>query len=359
MIKTENLKNKNIMAKKILILAAIFLCSLQIQAQSSFSIKITQVYPAGGVVYGNMYNLSGELNRAETQLRNKYSGNSANYIMELTRPQGKETKSIQNIFWILVENNKTTNRSSKPTLPQYYIEPTVAEYYKCDIRGNKVSDYSKQDYDYFYRFYKGNDVVENPDDFYRTKTSCETLSREIFNKNKVDSIYCVAKIYDSKRNVRDSIDNKEEYNRYLAAQKQIADSIKALQEAKQQQAAETDSIGNTKTVYDQQQIEEQLKKLQADVDSLKKGEENYLSDMKFIVDEATRISVIMEVDSTFNRNKYFGTAEKKDLKKGIAELLKINKKKVAPVEKDTKKKGKKERKKKSEPIENNAKEEEK
>jgi hypothetical protein len=148
------------MTKKYFNIIFFLLLSFQIQAQS-FSIKITQVYPPGGVVYGDAYNLSGELDKAEATLRNKYSGRDANYTMELTRPSGKETKAIQNIRWIKVENGKKSNLKSKPSPdPQKsYSKPTTIEIYECNNNGSKKGGSTITDYDYYYLFSKG-EVVD-------------------------------------------------------------------------------------------------------------------------------------------------------------------------------------------------------
>ncbi|MDR0630812.1 MAG: hypothetical protein LBF70_02155 [Holosporales bacterium] len=313
------------------------LCFNYIQAQnSSFSIKITQVYPAGGVVYGNMYNLSGELDKAEQKLRSQYNGKNANYIMELTRPGGKETKYIQNIHWILTENNKTTNYQTKPEFKDYYSESTVVVCYACDIYGKQKSNSKKEEfeYNYYYSFFKGDTVVpfHKVKDTVWTLDDCRKKATACFTAHAVDTLLCSAKIYDSKGTLFEewTIDNRTEYKEYLY-QKHIADSLQAAEVAARtkQEELRADSIrqANAEPVYSKQDIEKQLEQLQAKVDSLKKGDNDYRQNINSIIDEAEKLVTVLKVDSaTFDKNKYFGTLDIKDLKKGLKKMTEINKK---------------------------------
>jgi hypothetical protein len=336
--KTVN-KNKNIMGKRFLSLIVIILISFQIQAQSLFSIKITQVYPPGGVVYGNMYDLSGELDKAEAQLRSQYNSKNANYIMELTRPSGKETKYIQNICWILIENGTKTNCKSKPTLKEFYPEPTIVESYACDIYGKlkSYSNYEKFEYDYYYSYcfrkgkerFRCNNQIQG---IYWTRNECDKGATKHFFINKVDSLLCIIKIFNSKGMPIDSFDNKKEHNQYLS-RKHIADSIQQANktaELKRQKALD-DSIKKAmeKPVYNKQKIEKELNKLLARIDSLKDGQPNFRRNVDEIISEADKIVKILEADTiTFDRNKYFETADLKYIKTGLKKLLEINQKKV-------------------------------
>jgi hypothetical protein len=299
----------------------------EIQAQpGSFAIKITQVYPVGGVVYGNNYNLSGEQDKAEAKLRSQYTGKDANYIMELTYPSGKETKVIQNIYWILIENGKKKNLNSKPRLQDYYLEPTNIEYYSCDIRGNKKDEFPKIDYEYFYRFYKGNnEPFENKQ--YYLLDSCKKIANEYFKNHKVDSLFCKIVICNSKGIVDSTINNLKEYNN-IQKQKKIADSIssdktktKAAVQNKAPENKDVDSIKNVKELL--------LQRLKMDADSLKTVDENLLQKKKRIIEEADKIIKEMKIDpKEFDRNRYF-KGNWADLIKGIQklqELVKINNK---------------------------------
>jgi hypothetical protein len=330
------------MKRKIVFSIVLFVLVLgQIQAQpGSFAIKITQVYPVGGVVYRNNYNLSGELDKAEQKLRNQYSGKNANYIMELTRPSGKETKYIQNIYWVLVENETRKNLKSKPELQEHYPQSTAVKYYACDINGKQKSDFKEIKYDYYSRFYRENNTVDAPVTEYRTPDGCLKKAKEDFTANKIDTLLCKAVIYDSKGNVADStINNREAYTQYLVKKKHIADSIAEIkkqeelkQEKLKQEKLKTDSIENVsaKPVYNKQETKERLKQLQIKANSLQKKQTDLQSNMQTIIDEADKIIAILGIDSlSFDRNKYFGTAaDLNDLKSGIKKLLEINKKKI-------------------------------
>jgi hypothetical protein len=329
------------MAKKIFSCILFFiLCSLYVQAQNnSFSIKITKVYPEGGVVDGDTYNLSGELDKAEAKFRSLYTGRDANYIMELTKPSGKETKYIQNINWILIENGTKKGLKSKPILQPFYSQPTIIEYYNCDIRGKKKDSASKFNYEYFYRFYKGKDMIENNNE-YRTIEECKKTADEYFTKNKVDTILCNIEIYNynSKGVVKDST-NQKGYNEYKEKQK-IADSIRMNKTRKiadsirvnttktmaEPQKEITENKGKIDTIDNKENIKKQLEQLQTEANSLKKGEKDFRQKMNKIIEDADKIIEMMKIDpKNFNRNKYF-ESDLENLKKGIKELIKINNK---------------------------------
>jgi len=213
------------MAKKYFIsIIFIALCSLQVQAQS-FSIKITQVYPAGSVVYGDSYNLSGELDKAEASLRNQYTGKNANYIMELTRPSGKETKQIQNIRWIRVVNGTKENWNTKPSLlPESYPKPTTIEIYACNNNGAKTDskDNTKIEYNHYFKFYK--DKEEIPIDGgsnYQPFEKCKKSAEDYFSKTKKgNAVFFEVRIFKEKDIVVDSINNRKEYNLFTKETKQ-------------------------------------------------------------------------------------------------------------------------------------------
>jgi hypothetical protein len=319
------------MAKKIFTLTIFVLFSYQIQAQSSFSIKITQVYPAGGVVFGNNYNLYGDLDKAKTQLLSQYTGKNANYIMELAHPNGKETKNIQNINWILIKNDIKNNLRNKPTFKESYPQPVNIEYYACDIYGKPKSNSGKiEKYDFFYCFYKGKDAMAKNNKFcdkivYRTETNCRKKANEYFKANKIDSLLCKVIIYNSKGDVVDStINNQVEYDSFQAVKEDEA-------KEKKQKELQQDSAKNAKPVYNKQDVEKELKQLLAETNSLKKKSGTYRQDMNQIIDKAEKIVELLEIDSkTFDKNKYFVTFDTKVLKEGLNKLLEINKKKVEP-----------------------------
>ncbi|MDR2026480.1 MAG: hypothetical protein LBQ01_02850 [Prevotellaceae bacterium] len=311
------------------------LFSGQVQAQpGSFVVKITQVYPSGDVVYGNNYNLSGELDKAVQKLRSQYNGKNANYVMELTRPSGKETKYIQNIYWILTENGKKTNLKNRPALKEYYHESTVVEYYACDIYGRQKSGSAKEkvEYDYYYCFHKGDIRFCRGNDTVYTLAGCRKKMGDYFTANSVNTLLCAAKIHNSKGIAVDSIDNGKEYELY---RKHIADSV--------QQAVKTAELTKQKDpdgpvkkvmaepVYNSQQTEQELNRLLAKTDSLKDGQQNFRKNVDAIIDEADKIVRIMEQDAdsmTFDRNRYFETADLKQIKAGLKKLLDINQKKA-------------------------------
>ncbi|MCL2040690.1 MAG: hypothetical protein FWG84_01450 [Bacteroidales bacterium] len=211
------------MTKKHLFSIMIFvLFSLQIQAQSSFAIKITQVYPSGGVVYGNTYNLSSELDKAEASLRSQYTGKEANYEMELTRPSGRETKTIQNINWILMANTKTIPCKNKPTFNTLYPEATTVKIYACNNNGSKKGSEEVKEYYYYHQYFK-NDVLQPMSKEYRAKEECIAAAQKYFkdNRPKVDSVLFEVRVFD-KDDISiagiEGVSNKKEYEQFKKEQ---------------------------------------------------------------------------------------------------------------------------------------------
>jgi hypothetical protein len=258
--------------------------------------------------------------------------------MELTRPSGKETKYIQNIYWILIENGIKTNCKIKPTRKEYYPKSTVVEYYTCDIYGKQRSNSEKEkfEYDYYYCFFKGNNsLFYKVNDIVWTLADCRKKAKEYFTANKVDTVLCIAKIYNSTGNVIDSTNsNRTAYMQHLAAlekQKRIADSIQAakIAEIKNQEELSNDSIKIANSnAYDEKRVEKRLKILQEAADTLQKGQKNLLAIMNIMINEAISIVNILEAGSTFDKDRYFGTADLNDLRMGIRKLLEINRKKA-------------------------------
>ena len=313
------------MKKAIFILIIFILFTGQIFAQpGNFAVKIIQVYPSGGVVYSNRYNLSSELDKAEATLRNQYIGKEANYIMELTRPSGKETKAIQNINWILIENGIKKNRKEKPRVEISYEKPTTIKIYECNNNGTPKGQENTINYDHRYEFLKNGEKTKTSG--YMPLDKCELSANEYFTKNKVDTLFCEMKIYNSQGIVINStINNSKTYDEYLAKQEQVIDSVK--QDSIKVEIETPQIITGTNTDYNRQDINKQLKQLQKEADSLKKGDEKFRRNMNIIVGKADNIISIMKIDpkKDFNRNKYF-EGDLEDLKKGIKELITINKK---------------------------------
>ncbi|MCL2650261.1 MAG: hypothetical protein FWD60_04435 [Candidatus Azobacteroides sp.] len=347
------------MTKKYFFSSIIFvLFSFQMQAQSMFSIKITQVYPSGRIVYSNAYNLSGELDKAEVSLRSQYTGKNANYIMELTRPSGRETKIIQNLTWIRVVNGKKENLTSRPKLEEYYSQPTKVEIYACDNNGSKKEDKGNIVINYDYSFKYIGTGTDKPS-YYMSMDRCKIAAKDCFEKNKPknDSVFFEVQIFRDK-NVVDSINNRTEYELFKKA-------LAKKNESTQQKRIEPDiskviSCQDTIKYFDKK-LKEAIKKNKPqiqeeaftvivnciNIDSAYSWEsinknltlcqkvaqdyliEDKLTNLNTIVKKLDDIITMMRKNPynkpiTFNREDYFGTTKVKNIKKGIEELIKIN-----------------------------------
>lgn len=310
------------MKKLYVILTAGILYSFPTQAQS-FSIKITQVYPRGGVVFGDSYNLWGELKKAESALRTQYSGGKVNYIMELSGPGTKETKAIQNIRWIKIENGQKIDFKNKPGVENSYDEPTTIEIYECNNDGTKKGGGTKTSFDYYYQFTKsGQDTIT--DRHFRTLDESKRIAGEVFTKHKVDTLSCGIKIFNSQGIVADSsINNAQAYSAYVTRLIQARDSTKQAAIRQTEEVAQAEKAENT--AYDRQKTAERLNLLANKTKELKKSEADFRHTINRIVQQADSIVESMRTDRQidFDRNKYF-EGNLNNLKKGIDKLIEIN-----------------------------------
>ena len=356
------------------------LFALQMQAQSSFAIKITQVYPSGGVVYGNAYNLSSELDKAEASLRSQYTGKEANYEMELTRPSGRETKTIQNINWILMANTKTIPCKNKPTFNTLYPEATTVKIYACNNNGSKKGSEEVKEFNYYYQYFKGDEPqIKNKE--YRPKEECIVAAQKYFkdNRPKVDSVLFEIQIFDkdaqpiSMEGI-EGVSNKKEYEQFKKEQaaaiaqptakpkSPCQDTLnyydKKLNELKspspKKKGKPNDSIPEVQeklkpedikneafiaamncieidSVYSKDNIKGNLRLCQKAVNmylitSGKQGKENF----KTIAEKLDEIADVLEKNNkmkpeNFDRKKYLETSKKEVLKEGINKLMEVTK----------------------------------
>ena len=264
------------MVKKYFLNSVVFvLFAFQMQAQSMFSIKITQVYPTGGVVYGNTYDLSSELEAAEKKLRSQYTGKDANYVMELTRPSGKETKTIQNINWILVKNGVKENYKGKPVIlnDSSYPEATKIQFYACNNDGSKRGESVSIDYDHYYEFYidgKKQPITGFPKSYYRPLVECERKAKEYLKDKGDESLPCEVRIFnDRTKEPVDIIDNEIDYKAY----KDREEKLRIKKEGNEKKNTQGNKDTNS-SVFCKDSLRILDKQLQAKVDN------NYKSKIK-------------------------------------------------------------------------------
>jgi len=358
------------MMKKIMFCTIFFgLYITYVAAQpGNFSIRVTQVYPAGSVVYGNSYNLSSELEAAEKSLRSQYIGKDANYTVELIRPSGKESKVIQNINWVLIENGVRKNFKNKPVINNFYSQATSIELFACNNNGSRKEDTGNitKAYDHYCRLYL-NDKEQETDEskHFLTLNDCKDIAGRIFltNKPTTDSVLCEVKIFNAKETiVDDSFTNRNEYEQF---KKDLAEKIK--QQQRQQIPSKPVIVRNTtcqdellsldKDIknprgrnksqlqnqafditmscvdanldpdYSLMNIDENLRLCQKAVDKYL-VRENLLPQLNQIIERLDQIIDIMNTKQrvSFDRNKYFNAGNQRNLKSGINELIKINNK---------------------------------
>ena len=152
----------------------------QVQAQGNFSIKITQVYPSpGGLVYGNTYNLPGELEAAKENLLTQYSKKNANYVMEWTRSGKKDTRNIQNIVFVFTTDD-VKYTSTKPKIPGPPSPPVRIKKFKCNVYGKPTGDPEIEDYCFHFEFFeKGGKSYSSG--YYSTVEECEKAAKQYLN----------------------------------------------------------------------------------------------------------------------------------------------------------------------------------
>jgi len=339
------------MKKKYFSILILIVLAFQMRAQSNFSIKVTQVYPQGGLVYGNTYNLSSEFENAKKNLRSQYTGKNANYIMELTKPGGKETKPIQNLKWILVTNGKKEYKD-KQTYGDSYPQVTIIKIYACNNDGSINSgskDNAVIEYDHYYKFYIDNKEqnIESESDkqsYYRPVEKCKEAAKSYYEKNKpkIDSIFCEVKIFKDK-NLVDSINNRNEYNNFIATEIQKptltnnnetdTQKVSCKETANQYEKRGEDfnaiiNCINIDSIYSKKNIDDNLKLCK---DATTYMEKKDRTQIKNITDKLKEIFKKMREKDPFfdfSWDDFFkvGKTDSGKITKGIEKLIEINKK---------------------------------
>jgi hypothetical protein len=205
--------------------------------------------------------------------------------------------------------------------------------------------------------------------------NCKEIATIFFEKNKPksDSIFCEIRIfqeYNDKNAVVDkTINNRVEYETFKKEQEEqrnkkallqaekatgkdalIVENLnniscrdtlnyfdKRLKEAKKKDKLKIQNEAfliamkciSVDSVYDYKKIEEHLvlcKKITNNY--LAEGSNTFLDNLKLMIETLDKITNVMKIQKTveFDRKKYFGTAQKNDIKQGIEELIKINNK---------------------------------
>ena len=335
-----------------------------------FSIVITQVYPAGGIVYGNTYNLSSEHETAIRMLSKQYSGKDANYKMELTRPSGKETKVIQNINWILIENGLKKNFKNKPAYDHFYPHVTSLELYACNNNGSKKEHPENNiiKFDYYYKiFLNGQELNMDASINYRTFADCKVIADSVFSYYKplIDTVLFEVRIYNDNE-IRELTNNRTEFEQNQKQMAEIKKQQQALEQIQTEKAneninaiscQETLKILNDKLIrakkndkpkirneiftiamncisaeydYDWENINENLILCQKVAKEYLMEDENFLPKLNQMIEKLDQITSFMKNNTNhksiqFDRNKYFNSGKRNSLIKGIDELIKINK----------------------------------
>ena len=202
------------------------------QAQNTFSIRINQVYPPqSAAVHVNTYSLSSQLDAAERNLRTEFSSGSranANYTMELTRPTGRETKAIQNIFWVRSIDGKIDRYkdiSAIPKMDASYPKATKIEIFAINNDGSRKNDSrnSVTEFNHYYKLFI--DGIEqtigtgaDKQSYFRPRDKCEEAAKKYFNEKKPEdnSALCEVKIFDSTNKIVSVISNKEQHDIFLS-----------------------------------------------------------------------------------------------------------------------------------------------
>jgi len=356
------MKNTNMGRIIFIFVSLIFIGGIQAQP-GKFSIKVTQVYPSGGVVYGNTYNLSSELEQAEKKLFTQYSSRkNANFVIELSKPSGKISKNIQNIQWVKKENQKLSYFGNKPNLALSYNTPTTVEIYACDLNGKKKphKDNCTVNYTYYYQLYFGSKKQSQELLYYRNQKTSEDNARKLlknspYNNDRPWEI----KIYNKaeKDKLIASFDNKKEREEFAArstrelnegnVKKNVPKTTQDRLTGQRENDSKSEDFTTLKTSnrplsfdekiaciivksnYDSSSIDNNLKSLRSAINGMRDGSHNFLTNITLAISKADEIIAVMKnnpkkKEILFDRNKYFEKARVNDLRKGIEELIKIN-----------------------------------
>lgn len=135
--------------KKILFYLIIALFSVAAYGQSGFRIEIKQVFPKSSLVYSNVFNFKREMDNAITSQSAKLRGNNSNYKVQITTPNGSETRYIQNVVWMESVNGVKTYHKQKTNPANSYDVSTIWEGCLCNADGSAKG--AKETHEFVYR----------------------------------------------------------------------------------------------------------------------------------------------------------------------------------------------------------------
>lgn len=187
------------MIKKIffIILFNIILTLSTIAQYGNFSIRVIKVFPSKEVVYENSYNLLDELDKAKAAVIKKYSGNLENFVIEMITPNGKKTEELQNVRWIMTENNSKSYYKYKPSYKKSYPQKTKVVLFECYCDGSKKDFYESLNYDCSYKLFV-NKKEQNYDDNYYTQEYGDKHAKVMLDQMSDDnSLYEIIRANDN------------------------------------------------------------------------------------------------------------------------------------------------------------------
>lgn len=219
--------------KKFLLHLIIVLFSVSAYCQSGYRVEIRQVFPNSSFVYSNVFNFKREMDNAITSQSAKLRGNNSNYKVQITTPNGSETRYIQNIVWMESVNGVKTYHRQKTNPAKSYNVSTVWEGCSCNAEGSAKG--TMQRHEFIYRVSLAGSPNEYETAFVDAKTAqekAEIIYKDSFSEDKPVKVivYCFK---DGKPTVFEKKENEREYQAFR--ERKRIEEEKTAEEIKQQE----------------------------------------------------------------------------------------------------------------------------
>ncbi len=261
--------------KKTIVLIFAILFSIVSLAQNGFRVEIKQVFPTKYIVFSNAFNTKWEMDNAISNQTAKLNRNS-NYQILITTPSGKQTRNIQNIYWIQIVNGDKTNHTNKTYPHQAYDVPTIWEGYACSVDGSRIKGNTEKK-EFVYRV----SLSDKPNDFmtaFVDEETAEAKAQTLFKENASDDRLVEVLIIKYENGNAVEVGKKSNKEQYEVSLKLLAEKQAQEERAKRDTA-----------------LFQHVKRFEKDMDSVRNHHNSMMENgMRFCCESLERVSKIPE-----------------------------------------------------------------
>lgn len=198
--------------KKYVLFICTALFSVAIYAQK-YEVEIKQVFPKSSVVYSNLFKFKRDMDNAIASQFAKLKGNSCNYKVQITTPNGNEIRYIQNIVWMESINGKKTYHKKTTYPKKTYDVATVWKGCSCNADGSVKG--TMQTHEYIYRVSLG--IPDKYETAFVDKETATSKAKELYGEVFAEDRPVEVIVYgfmDGKPIIIEKKENQKEYKAY-------------------------------------------------------------------------------------------------------------------------------------------------